>query len=225
MLSFYIRGLQHHINMHTFLITISQAGGVSEEQFTAVEQWLEALCVKCVSSREEHKSGLLHFHCVVEDANAKAQGLKRKLVRALGEVFDFTPHNSLDVKLVTEGTESRVAGYVVKDENVYVNNGWCIADLLKERLDSLKQQVNRTPKSTFMLNEKNVEELILEYAKSAGMPLTCKLEYLDIVVQMGCEGYSFSRVKPEIVYAQVMGRAGNPEFLRDWWEMKLGNLR
>lgn len=211
--------------MPTFLVTISQAGGVSDDQFEAVEEWLDRLTVKCVSSRENHKSGLLHFHCVLEDPNARANGLRRKIVRALSMTFDFSPHNALDVKLVKEGDERRVAAYVVKDEDVRICNGWSIESLLKERRDALKEQVNRVPKSTFMLNEKNAEELILEFAKNAHLPLTCKSEFIAVMVAMQCEGYSVSRIKHEIVYTQVMGRAGDPSYLVDWWEMKLGALK
>lgn len=124
--------------MPSFLVTISQAGGVSATQFEKVENWLTSLTVKCVSSREQHLSGLLHFHCIMEDPNARANGLKRKIVRALSDVFDFAPHNALDVKLVKDGDERRVAGYVVKDEDVRVNNGWSIEGLLKMRRDALK---------------------------------------------------------------------------------------
>lgn len=76
-----------------------------------------------------------------------------------------------------------------------------------------------------MLNEKNAEEIILEYAKNASMPLMCKDDFIDVMCQMQVEGYSVSRIKHEIVYTQVMGRAGDPSYLRDWWMLKLGNLK
>lgn len=208
--------------MHTFLITITQPGGVSVSQCIAVEKWINNLAVKCLVSRELHKSGLLHVHAILEDKNSRAHGLKRKLTRALGEIFDFSTPNSLDVRLVKPGDEERTAGYVVKDDDVYVTNGWSIKDLLAKRALSLQKTVGDKPKATFMLNEKNAEEIILEYAKRMSMPLLCKGDFLDVMQSMATEGYSVSRIKPTIVYAQVMARAGSPGHMRDWWEMKLG---
>ncbi len=210
------------IIMHTFLITITQPGGMSEKQCESCETWVRGLDVKSVCSRESHKSGLLHVHAVIEDPNGRANGLRRKIVRALGEIMDFTPHNALDVKLVTVGTESKAAGYAVKDGITMVVNGWSIKSLLAERAALLQQDVGKKPKATYMLNEKNVEEIILEYASRTNLPLTCKHEFIDCVSAMQQEGYSFARVKPMLVYAQVMARAGSPEYARDWWEMKLG---
>lgn len=208
--------------MNSFFVTITQPGGMSEKQLFACDAWFEFLKTKCVASHEKHKSGLMHFHAIVEDCNGASQGFKRKLMRGLREHLDFTPKNALDVRLVKAGEESRTAGYVVKDEDVFVCNGWSIKSLLAKRAKLLQKDVGKAPVSTFMLNEKNVEEIILEYATRMSLPLTCKQEFISVVVAMQVEGYSFSRIKPLLVYAQVLARAGSPEYARDWWEMKLG---
>ncbi len=207
--------------MH-YLITITQAGGMSDTQLQYCEEWVESLNVKCIASREEHKSGLLHFHAIVEDSNARANGLKRKLMRALDEKIDFSHPRALDVQSVKKGTEKTVAGYVCKDRNIFVHQGWSIKSLLAERAELLKQDVTKKPVATYMLNEKNAEEIILEFAKRTTMPLTTKQEFIAVMCNMAVEGYSVSRIKPMVVYAQVMARAGSPEYMRDWWEMKLG---
>ncbi len=208
--------------MHTFLVTITQSGGMSDQQMESCERWFDELSVHCIVSREQHKSGLWHVHALVEDQNARANGLKRKLTRALEEKLDLSGKNALDVRLVKSGDERRTACYVAKDDHVVVSKGWDIKSLLAERAKQLQGEVDKKPKSTFMLNEKNAEEIILEYAHRMSMPLTCKPEFIDVMSKMSQEGYSVSRIRPTIVYAQVMARAGSPIYMKDWWEMKLG---
>ncbi len=208
--------------MHTFLITITQPGGMSEDQLVACEEWLEALDVKSVVAREQHKSGLWHLHAVVEDANSRAHGLHRKMVRALHPPCDFTPKHALDVKLVKDGQEERTAAYAAKDGFVSSVKGWSIKSLLAKRALLLQEDVGKKPVATFMLNEKNVEEIILEYAHRMSMALTCKEEFISVCCAMSVEGYSFARVKVSLVYAQVLARAGSPEYMRDWLLMQLG---
>ncbi len=208
--------------MHTFLVTITQSGGMSEKQLLACEEWLSGLDVKSVVAREEHKSGLMHLHAVIEDVNSRANGFRRKLVRALGEICDFTPVKALDVKLVKVGDEERSAGYAAKDGMISHVKGWSIKSLLASRAEELKERVYKKPQSTFMLNEKNAEEIIIEFANRKSMSLGSKNDFIDVMAAMCADGYSVSRIKPCIVYAQVMGRTGSPEYMKDWWAMKLG---
>lgn len=210
--------------MNSFLATITQPLGLDESQMCFVEQYFEALNVRYVSSREQHKSGNWHSHTMFEDPNKQTAGVTRKLKRAFGTKLDLTPHNALDVRKVKSGDEVRTAGYVVKDDLVLGCNGWNIKDLLKQRAAQLREQVDRKPLSTFMLNEKNVEEIMLEYAKRTGTVLNVKNDFVDMVAEMAYEGYSFSRIKMQVVYAQVMCRAGSKEHMRDLVRMQLGNL-
>ncbi len=210
--------------MNSFLATITQPLGLDESQLCFIEQWFEALNVKYVSSREQHKSGNWHSHTMFEDPNKATAGVTRKLKRAFGFTMDLTPRHALDVRKVKTGDEVRTAGYVVKDDMVLGCNGWNVKDLLKQRATQLREQVDKKPTSTFMLNEKNVEELMLEYAKRTGTVLNVKNDFVDMVADMVSEGYSFSRVKLPIVYAQVMCRAGSKEHMRDFVRMQLGNL-
>ncbi len=209
--------------MNTFIVTITQAGGMSDAQLTSCEKWFDDLNVKCLVSREQHKSGLWHLHALVEDENGRANGFKRKLIRALDPPVDFSGKNSLNVKFVKSGQESRTAGYVVKDELVMVSKGWNVKSLLAERAKLLQKEVDKPPRSTWILNERNCEEIILEYANRMSLPLTCKEEFIDLMAQMAVEGYSVTRIKPCVAYAQVMARAGSPEYMKDWWRMKLGS--
>lgn len=210
--------------MNSYFATITQPTGLTDAQMEFLEKWFEKLNVKYVCSREQHKSGLWHSHSMFEDPNKSTTGVTRKLKRAFGEKLDLTPKNALDVRKVKSGDEVRTAGYVVKDEMVFGVLGWSIKDLLASRTAQLREQVDKKPKSTFMLNEKNVEEFILEYAKRTATVLNCKGDFVDLVADMASEGYSFSRVKLPIVYAQVMCRAGSKEHMRDFVRMQLGNL-
>ncbi len=208
--------------MNTFFVTITQRSGLSEEQMEFCEHWFEQLSLKVIVSREQHSSGDWHLHAVCEDKNKKACGLKRKIIRALDPPVDFSSKNALDVRCVKSGEESRTAGYVAKDGKILVARGWDIKSLLLERAELLKRDLDKNPKATYMLNEKNVEEKILEFAHLHSLPLTCKEEFIKVMCQMAVEGFSVARIKPMIVYAQVMARAGSPEYMRDWWIMKLG---
>ncbi len=210
--------------MNTFFATITQSGGLTDSQMEFIEHWFDNLKVKFVCSREQHKSGLWHAHSVFEDGNKSAGGVTRKLRRAFTPTLDLTSKRALLVRKVKSGDEVRTAGYVVKEDNVYGCNGWDIKMLLAERAKQLQEQVAAKPVSTFMLNEKNVEELMLEYAKRTGTVLNTKEDFVDMVAEMAYEGYSFSRVKIPIVYAQVMCRAGSKEHMRDLVRMQLGNL-
>ncbi len=208
--------------MNTFIVTITQAGGMSDDQMRACEEYFQKLNVKMIVSREQHNSGLWHLHSVVEDSNKRAFGFKRKLVRALDPPVDFSSKNALDVKIVKTGQESRTAGYVAKDGNIYVSKGWDIKSLLAQRAKQLQKDVDKKLVSTFMLNEKNCEEIILEYVHRMSLTLKCKEDFVDVMAKMAVEGYSVSRIKPCVVYAQVMARSGSPEYMKDWWRMKLG---
>ncbi len=208
--------------MNTFLVTITQAGGMSEDQMYACEVYFQKLNVKTIVSREQHASGLWHIHSIVEDPNKLAFGFKRKLVRALDPPVDFSSRNALNVKIVKSGQEERTAGYVAKDGNIFISKGWDIKSLLAKRAKQLQQDIDKKPVSTFMLNEKNCEEIILEYVNRMSLTLDCKADFIDCMAKMAVEGYSVSRIKPCVVYAQVMARAGSPKYMRDWWEMKLG---
>lgn len=210
--------------MNYYFITLTQPTGLSDSLMCELEKWFDKFSGNKVVTREQHKSGLWHMHAMVQDPVKQTAGLSRRLKRYLVESndFDVAPKNAVDVRKVKSGDETRTAGYIAKEDHVYTCVGWSIKSLLEQRAKELRKQVSAAPKSTFMLNEKNAEEIILEYALRMSMPLTCKEEFIDVMTSMAEEGYSVTRIKPTIVYAQVMARAGSPAHMRDWWQMKLG---
>jgi len=207
-----------------YIVTVTARGGLTEDQCDLIDVWVLGLHVKSVVSRElTPTSGLLHCHFWLEDRNARAQGLHRKIVRALGKDIDFTSHNALDVRPIRDGDEKKMGGYVAKDGMVMQNSsGWTIAELIAEYVKGLQKNTNSNPKNTFSLHQKNVEEMIIEYARRTGHPVTCKLEYVKLTAKMAAEGYSFAGVKFDVTYAQVLARLGFPEYFEDFMLMKLG---
>ena len=212
--------------MLSYFITITRRGGLTATHLESLIGYFEHRFDKVVVNVEAHKSGLLHLHAFAESKIQSAGAVRKHIVRHLESIgIDVGPKTCV-VKSADLGARSYVVKEVTDDKPVDLCKGWSIASLLEERRRSLKTQTVKQGKGTDkVLSQDEVVPIILQFANSSSNPIVDKESFMDTIQEMVEMGFSFSRVKMGVTYAEVMCRSGDSHALRDWLEMQLTGMR
>ncbi len=213
-----------------YFITLTTSGGLSTVQVEGLTDYFKTLADKCLLTEELHANGGTHLHAVCELATLHTANVTVRMAK-LYERLDipYVKGPSVKVKAVKDGTLSQLHSYVIKDvkpnHKPLICEGWSIKSLMADRVKQLKNlKEGDRAKGECMLHLNSVEWTVIEYAKRSALDLTDKYAFIDCVVQMQKEGYSFSRIKPTLLYCQVMARVGHTNVASNWWEGQLGDM-
>ncbi len=212
--------------MH-YLLTITKSGGLTTAEIQKICDWFAGEYEKVVLNVEPHKSGLLHLHAYVQSPCKVGGSLHKKLTRFLvAEVGFVMSPRTLKVQAAKD---AGACDYVLKDvtaeKPITLCKGWAISELLKNRQLRLKKL---TPKNLQgddrVINQCEVVPLILRFAKDETTTITDKHSFKLVVIAMMRQGYSFSRIKMAVTYAEVMVRVGDDRAADDWLDMQLTGM-
>jgi len=212
--------------MNKFLMTINRKNGLTDEHIDRLTHYFVTRFTHVVVNSEPCKSGLIHLHAFGESLLTRPS-IRAHLVRFLKNELEFEiTKNLLKVQDADNGARSYVVKAVTDDKPVTAIQGWSIADLLKERQESLKKLKVQEAKGTDkVVSGDEAVPLILKFAVSSAEGLTDKHSFKRVIKDMVKMGFSFSKVKMQIVYAECMCRVGDEGPLDDWLEMQLCGLR
>ncbi len=213
--------------MPNYLITITRAGGLTDEQQVLLTHHFAKTYQYVVLNYEAHKSGLIHVHATVEAKCAKTWGVRKPLVRFLEKIGIEVGPKTLIIRLAhDDGALTYVVKEVTDLKPVTLCQGWKIEDLLEKRKEALK----KLTKVQILGNDKIVGQdeavpLIIKFARTTRMPITDKHSFIEVMKVMCKAGFGFSRVKKKDTYAEVLCRLGSDAQLEDLWECELIGLR
>ncbi len=212
--------------MLKYFITIAKQGGLTPDHITCLKHYHASRFTKCVVNIEAHKSGLLHLHSYVESPIKSSNAIRKHLMRFLEENGIQCGPKTVCVKVADEGARNYVIKEVTEDNPVTLCQGWTIESLLETRREALKKLTKSQAMGTDrIIGQDEAVPLILKFAKIMATPLTDKESFKTVVKEMVKLGFSFSRLKMAIVYAETLQRCGNDHALDDWLEMQLCGMR
>lgn len=207
-----------------YLSTIARQGGLTTAHLEALTDHFDVY-QKCVVVAESHKSGLKHLHAFTESDHKTRAGVRNKLVRFCKTIPIEVGPKTVNVKDADVGARSYVMKDVTEAKPPLLLKGWTLASLLQERQLALKKMTVKQAKGDDkVLAQDEVVPLIISFSKSS-TPITDKNSFIDTVIAMVKMGYSFSRIKMQATYAEVMCRLGDERAERDLWEMALVGMR
>jgi len=211
--------------MNKYFVTIAKSGGINHQLQIDLRLYFASKYDHVVLNFESHKSGLIHLHAVVESSVKSSGAVRKPLVRFLESLEVEVGPKTVVVKSANDGALSYVIKEVSEDSPVTLCQGWSIADLVRKRQEALK----RLSRQQILGNDKVVCQdeavpLIIKFAKGSATPITDKTSFIAIIKEMTRMGFSFSRVKKQDVYAEVMCRLGDDRAVDDLWEMALCGL-
>ncbi len=212
--------------MLSYFITITRRGGLTSAHLDSLVGYFEHRFEKVVVNVEAHKTGLLHLHAFAESTLKSPGAVRKHIVRHLETIGIEVGPKTCVVKAADNGARSYVIKEVTDDKPVTVCKGWSIASLLEERQRSLKKMTIKQAKgSDKVLSQDEVVPMILQFSQSSQDPIHDKESFKDCIKSMVAMGFSFSRVKMAVTYAEVMCRCNDDRALDDWLEMQLTGMR
>lgn len=213
--------------MPHFLFTLTRSGGLTPEHLEKTKAWFSSEYKLVVMNVEAHKSGLLHLHAYVESPCKNGGSLHKKFTRFLVAECGFVMSpKTLKIQLAKDdGARDYVLKEVTAEKPVTLCQGWAIGELLKMRQANLKKLKPKTLQGDDrVINQCEAVPLILRFAKDEVSPITDKYSFKVVCIAMMRAGYSFSRLKMAITYAEVMVRVGDDRAADDWLDMQLTGM-
>ncbi len=205
-----------------YLITLAMSGGLTELLIRQIREYLAARFTQVVMNTEPHKSGLLHLHAFAYSEVASSSAIRKHMQRFLIAHDVVVGPKTLNVKVADDNAANYVIKEVSDEKPVTLCQGWQIKDLLQKRLEAVKKLSKVSAQgSDKVVTQDEAVPLIIRYAKTANMTLTDKASFKDVIKEMVRMGFSFSHIRMNSTYAEVMCRCGDDRALDDLLDMQL----
>ncbi len=117
--------------------------------------------------------------------------------------------------------------YMLKDQTgpPLVLTGWRMTWITEQMQAAVKKIPRKVlEQDQVMLSSRTVIPLIIEFAKAHALPLCDKCSFIEVVLAMEADKYSFQLVRKKTVFCEVMSRCGRSSFSRDAWDQELNFL-
>ena len=211
--------------MNQYMLTITRDVGLTRDQTEKLRDWFDKNYQMVLFTIEPHKSGLMHAHAVVRSDVKSGGSIHKKLTRfLLGHCGMQPAKNMLKVQSADDGALAYVVKDVTPTHPALICRGWDLADLLKCRQASLKKISQKVKGDYYVLGQAEAVPMILEFAKSDAIPITDWHSYKQVCKAMMRMGYSFSRLKFAITYAEIMCILGDDRAIDDWMDMQMTGM-
>lgn len=208
-----------------YLITITRAGGLTQDHVDSLKHYFASRFTSVVVNVEAHKSGLWHMHAYAETKVTRS-AVRTHLSRHLLTIGVDSGAKALNVKCADVGARQYVVKEVTEDKPVTMCQGWSIEQLLAERREALKKLSRKEIMGTYkVVTQDEAVPLMLKFAKSHSIAVTDKTSFIQLGKAMMKAKFSFSRVKVQSLYAEVMIQLGDEHPAEDWWENALIGMR
>ncbi len=214
---------------HQYFITLTTSDNFSDEHQSTIVGWHKNASSKCLLVCELHDSGKRHYHSTICTPAPKSAGKVTEKLSRLYDVMglDHVPRVSIVVKKVTDAVG--ILHYLSKDipegGKPLLCWGWQYSWIKQQCVDGIKKiPLRMLRKDQYMVQNSSSVQLIIQYAKAAGYPLTGKRSFITVTTEMQSKGYQFEKTKPRWLYAQVMAMCGYQSLSARLWEACLHDL-
>lgn len=214
---------------YMFTLTRSEGGFSAHEVFLFTEYFDERYVVVLLVE-ESHKTGGIHLHGVCEDPVKEVTSLTKRIVRLYHSFkIPVVTGVSVHIKKVTglDGALSYCMKHQLREtQSPCLLKGWCIKDLRRKAIEAVRLFDSKDAKRPYRyVNQREINGLVIQYAKTSGMPLMNKASFIDVMTAMAADKYQFASIKMEQVYAEIMAELGDQSVYRDRLELMLCNMR
>jgi len=216
-------------NTYSYFITLTSPEGFTGAQVSLITDWHRVHSEKCILVEELHDSGKNHTHSLICCQSPKLPAnVTRNLLR-LYAAMDIEPVKG--VSIVTKKVTDFVGmlHYLTKDlapgATPLLCMGWAYSWIKQQIVDGIMHMPrSMLRKDQYMVQSSSSVQLIVQYARAAGFPLTGKQCFITVCTDMQSKGYQFEKIKPKWLYAQVMAMTGHEALARRVWEDALFGL-
>jgi len=217
------------INTYSYFVTLTSSDGFSSVQEGQIVSWHRSHSEKCLLVSELHDSGKTHYHSLL---TCRAPKMPAAVTRNLDRLFaamDIEPVTGVSIvtKKVTDFVG--ILHYLTKDlpqgAKPLLCIGWAYSWIKQQCIDGIKHiPRSMLRKDKYMVQSSSSVQLIVQYARAAGYPLTGKASFIAVATEMQSKGFQFEKIKPKWLYAQVMAVCGHLQLARRVWEDALFGL-
>ncbi len=213
--------------LRKYCATCTCSAGFTPDQLTLLAEMHRQRYDKALCVHEPHEDGRRHFHSVFECRVKNPQSVLRMFERFYVNILHIQPVKG--VSIVVKKTSDLIGAfhYLIdpsKNGVRLATFGWSDNWIRRQVRENLKKMpyklLKRDDYTILMATGTN---LIIEYAKRSGLPLSGKWTFRRVLQEMAGHGYSFHKVKIAILYCQVSARLGNLIPMGAWIDMELFN--
>jgi len=194
-----------------FFLTISPKEQFTPAQAQVVKQFHQHF-ERCLLVSEVRADGCDHYHSVYSSAHKKTNSETRVLERLFTKNhISFTVGVTIKLKKVSNvlGLFHYLLKDVTADNPPLLLSGWQMSWIKQQCLDNVKNIPRKLlDKEVCMVTKRNGAELLLAYAKAAGMPIQGKECFIEVFLDMEAKHYNFSNVRLVSLYTRVMSLLG-----------------
>ncbi len=214
---------------HQYFLTLCAPDGFTPDQEGLIITWHKTHSDKCLLVKELHESGYNHYHSLIacQSPNRPNAVTTNLLVLYRKMNIEVIKGVSIVTKKVTDFVG--MLHYLSKDipagAKPLLCAGWQYTWIKQQCVDGIKHIPYRLlSKDQYMVQFSSSVQLIIQYAKASGFPLTGKSSFITVCTEMQTKGYQFEKIKPKWLYGQVMAMCGHPALCRRIWEDALFGL-
>lgn len=211
--------------LYTYGLTLTVSGGFDADQIEQLVVFMKRISPKLVVTREVGKLLNPHLHACIDLVPKQANAVTRRFVKFYGE--QNWPVQS-GVTIVVKHVDNRMGWlcYISKEipmgSKPLVVHGYIWGAIKAAILSQVKTQKAKALKGTDLtMNMDTAPARIIAYANAAGMLLTGKEEFCQLMARMMRDGYLVHRLKPKVLFAQVMAKIGYERIAFTYWENEL----
>lgn len=211
--------------LYTYGVTLTIAGGFSAAQVEDLAVYCKSISNKLVIAAEHGAGGNTHLHICIDLKPIRANNVTRRFI---GFYADHKWPVQTGVSVVVKHTRNRMGWlcYIAKEvpmgSKPLVVHGYQWGEIKKALVKQVKAQKAKDLKGTDLtMNMDTAPARIIAYAKSTGVLLTDKEIFCRLMASMMRDGYLVHRLKPKVLFAQVMCKIGYERFGVAYWENEL----
>ncbi len=192
--------------MQGYAITLTTREGFDDSHHEIFRDWFKIHTDSCLLVAESHAAGGLHYHAgatMKQKSTNEVTRLINRFYEAQG--WDVLAGISIKVKQLTD----RIGWfhYLTKDLDgpPILVQGWKMTWIQEQCKSNLKKIPKKMlKKNAYLVTQSVGPELVIQYAKRTGSPLSGKISFANVICQMAKEGYQFHQVRWKNLYSHVM---------------------
>ena len=214
--------------MFGYAITLGTSRDFLAEEIVSIAQHFARNCDACLLVEERGASGKLHLHASTKQKQKTANLVTLALTR-LYEKLKIPCQKGVAIKVKKTTDEIGWFHYLTKDmedgQQPVLIFGWEMTWIQDQCRDNLKKIPHKMMKGNdYTLNMAIATNVVLQYAKRTGIPLSGKDGFKTCICRMAEEGYLFHSVKFKVLYAQVLARTGDTRPMQSLLDLELCGL-
>lgn len=213
------------LRRNSFAVTLTVSGGFSEQQVSDISAYCRAISDYLVLTHELHRSGDPHLHMSIALSVKATSAVTLRFAR-LYEKLGIPYQKGVSVVVKKVNDQTGWFSYISKDvpdgQAPLVCVGYVWGEIQEQCRAAVKKISAKSLKGEdLVMNMSTAPSRIIAFAQRTGTSITGKDSFCDIMAKMMVDGYLVHRLKPVVLYAQVLAKLGYERVAFDYWENEL----